>query len=75
MSIKVTITNSSDSFGLGTATVELQSACPHCGHQPQPREKEAETILARESHERILKCGDKLVLTALLDSGLPTAHY
>jgi len=39
------------------------------------RRVDAETILPRDEHERIIKLGDSLILTALMSSGLPRAHY
>ena len=75
MSIRVIITNDSDSFGLATATVKAQDSCPHCGHRPQPREQAAQTIHPRDSSVRIIQCGEKLVLEALHDDGVPSGTY
>lgn len=75
MSIRVTITNDSDSFAIGTATVEHGKTCPHCGHQSPPWEKPATIIHPRDSSVRIIQCGDKLVLEALHNDGVPPATY
>jgi hypothetical protein len=75
MSILVKITNTSDSFAIGTEKIEMQGVCPHCGHRAPPHESPATTIHPRDSDERIIKCGDKLVLTALFSNGLPSATY
>lgn len=75
MSISVTITNNSDSFALGTVKAERQSPCPHCGHTPDLMQSEDHNILPRDSSVRIIKCGDKLVLEALSNNGIPPATY
>ena len=75
MSIQVKIINTSDSYGIETARLDRSERCKCCGHLEPARRIDAETILPRDEHERIIKLGDSLILTALMDSGLPRAHY
>jgi hypothetical protein len=75
MSILVKIENTSDSFALGTETVKRRNECPHCGHQPEPSTEPSTIIHPRDSDQRVIKCGDKLILTASFNDGIPPATY
>ncbi len=55
--------------------LDRSERCKCCGHLEPARRVDAETILPRDEHERIIKLGDSLILTALMNSGLPRAHY
>jgi hypothetical protein len=73
MSILVKITNTSVSFALGTANIKSQKECPHCGHLAKLYESPATIVHPGDSTERVIKCGDKLVLEALFNNGVPPA--